>query len=191
MSSTFLIKASAATLLGMYAESRARFSEKTSLSLFGVTPLILCGISFWSLIYGAVVVGSARKKYMDQAKLDGEENVEERYAFPNLYVQGISKNAQAFNATQRSHQHIFETLPSVMLTSIVNAFQYPALTAVFTAVYAAGRVVFTTDYGKSEGKAEKRYEKPIARYMWYGIIGNYLLSLASCANMMTGKKVLW
>jgi hypothetical protein len=178
------------TLIGMYTESRAGLSEKTSLSMFGVTPLILCGVSFWSLLYGAMTVGGARKKYMELAKADGETDVEERYAYPNLYVQGTSKNARAFNAVQRSHQHIFETLPSIMLTSIVNAFQYPCLTAAYTALYAAGRYVFTNSYGASEGDATKRYEKPLARFMWYGIIGNYLLAFASCANMIAGKKVL-
>lgn len=186
-----LARVGSLTLLGMYAESKARLSEKTSLSLFGVTPLILCGVSFWSLTYGFMVVGAARRKYMDQANADGEADVEERYAYPNLYAQGTSRNARAFNATQRSHQHILETLPGVILTALVNAFQYPCLTAVYTAVYAAGRVVFTRDYGASEGDVAKRYENPIARLMWYGMLGNFLLSFASCANMITGKKILW
>lgn len=188
---SLLAKASCATLVGMFAESRAGLSEKTNLSLFGVTPLILSGISFWSVVYGAFVVGGARKKYMEKAKEEGEENVEERYSFPNLYALGDSKNARAFNCVQRSHQHIFETLPGVMLTAIINAFQYPCLTAIYTALYAAGRVVFTTAYGKSEGEVAKRYENPIAMFLWYGLLGNYILSLFSCANMITGKKVLW
>jgi hypothetical protein len=188
---SLLAKVSGATLLGMFAESRAGISEKTNLSLFGVTPLILCGMSFWSLTYGFTVVGNSRRKYMEKAKADGEENVEERYGLPNLYAQGTSKNARAFNAIQRSHQHIFETLPGVMLTSIINAFQYPCLTAIYTAVYACGRVILTNNYGTSEGEVEKRYSNPLARCMWYGILGNFLLSFVSCANMITGKKVLW
>ncbi|GKY92982.1 hypothetical protein MPSEU_000266800 [Mayamaea pseudoterrestris] len=188
---SFLIKTSGATLLGMYAESRAGLSEKTSLSLFGITPLILSGVSFYSLMYGFFAVGGARQKYREQAIKDGEPDAEDRYSLPNLYVDGNSKNARAFNAVQRSHQHIFETLPGVMLTSIINAFQYPCLTAVYTATYALGRVLLTSSYGKSEGEVAKRYENPLARSMWYGILGNFLLAFVSCANMITGKKVLW
>ena len=186
-----IAKTSAATLLGMYAESKSGLAEKTSLSLFGVTPLILCGVSFWSLNYGFLVVGNARRKYMELAKKDGEKDVDERYSFPNLYVLGDSKHARAFNCVQRSHQHIFETLPGVMLTSIINAFQYPCLTAIYTAAYAAGRIVFTTSYGQSEGDPAQRYSSPVARLLWYGMLGNYLLAFVSCANMITGKKVLW
>jgi hypothetical protein len=44
----------------------------------------------------------------------GEKDAEARYSLPNLYVEGGTKWAKAFNCVQRSHQQAFETLPQLL-----------------------------------------------------------------------------
>lgn len=58
---------------------------------------------FWLTLH-SMAVGSARKTFMEKARKDGEDNVDVRYSLPNLYVDGNTPNAKAFNCVQRSHQ---------------------------------------------------------------------------------------
>jgi hypothetical protein len=52
---------------------------------FGLTVLILSATYIWILSVG-MEVGKARAKYSKLAVKDGEKDVEERYAYPNLYA---------------------------------------------------------------------------------------------------------
>jgi hypothetical protein len=63
---------------------------------FGATPFLLIVTGFWATLY-AFQVDDAREKYPALAKADGEPDVDERYGLPNLYAQGTSKHAKAFN----------------------------------------------------------------------------------------------
>lgn len=49
--------------------------------LAAVTPAILIGTGFWTLMHG-FEVGKARTKYAELAKKDGESDVDERYSLP-------------------------------------------------------------------------------------------------------------
>lgn len=49
--------------------------------LSAVTPAILIGTGFWTLMHG-FQVGKARTKYADLAKKDGEKDVDERFMLP-------------------------------------------------------------------------------------------------------------
>lgn len=49
--------------------------------LFAITPAIIIGTGFWTLIHG-FKVGKARTKYAELAKMDGEQYVDERYMLP-------------------------------------------------------------------------------------------------------------
>ena len=62
----------------------------------GVTLGALAVSGFWLTTYG-FKVGFARSKYKELAKKDGENNVDERYSLPNLYVEGQTPHAKAFN----------------------------------------------------------------------------------------------
>ena len=101
---------------------------------FGVCLGILTFFGFWVTLFG-FKVGGARSKHRDQAAKNGEKNTEARYAYPNLYVDGNTKPARAFNCKQRSHQHIFETLPQVRYdqnrkppeSDIINPILFPAI----------------------------------------------------------------
>jgi hypothetical protein len=187
--SLFFFAKSAGAVLGLtYVEHQYGPNDS---SLFAVTPAILTGIGFWALTFGSFKVGEARTKYKKLAEKNGELNVEERYSLPNLYVDGNTKAARAFNCAQRAHQHIFETLSCVMLTGVMGAMQYPITTAITTLMYAVGRIQMSNAYYNSEGDASKRYEPTLAWFMWYGVIMNCMLSFLSCANMVAGGKLLW
>ena len=120
MASGVVFKSLAAAGIGAFAESKfspmvfAAPKEGSVSPLFFATPTVLLGVGFFALVHG-MGVGAARRKYTELAKKDGEKDTEERYGLPNLYVDGNTKHARAFNAIQRSHQHIFETFPSVIL----------------------------------------------------------------------------
>ena len=192
--SIFVVKSVALVLAGTFAESK--FSTVNTnhgfagmSSVYGLTPAIFSGMSFWILVHG-MKVGAARKKYMELAKKDGEKDVEERYDLPNLYAQGTSKHVRSFNCVQRSHQHIFETFTGAVLTGMVGAVHHPITTAVSTFTYAVGRMSLSNGYAASEGNASKRYSSSLAILNWYGLICNMFLSFLSVASMIAGKK-LW
>ncbi len=86
-------------------------------------------------------VGQARNMYAELARKDGEEDVDERYLLPNLYAQGTSKHARAFNCVQRSHQHIFETYTQAVLGGLAGMISLPVTTAISSLMYAIGEKV--------------------------------------------------
>ena len=151
---------------------------------FGATPMVLTCMSFWVLMHGFMVVGGARSKYSELAVKDGEKDVPERYAYPNLYAQGTSKHAKAFNCVQRSHQHIFETFPQLCLLSMVGAVHYPIAAALGALTYSVGRIVLSTSYAGAEGDAAKRYESALAPLMWYGFIFSVVVAMASSVTFL-------
>lgn len=147
--SSFLLKSAVATGVGIFVETKygpALQPTYGGLSpLFAATPLVLIGVGFFGIAHG-MAVGKARAKYMEKAKKDGEENVEDRYGLPNLYAQGTSPNVKAFNAVQRSHQQIFETYTQMVLFGLAGAVEFPIATACATTMYAVGRVIFSVNY---------------------------------------------
>ncbi|KAL7568989.1 hypothetical protein ACA910_021280 [Epithemia clementina (nom. ined.)] len=156
--------------------------------LFFATPLVFIGVGFFSLAFG-MEVGKARRKYEALAKKDGEENVEERYALPNLYAQGTSKHAKAFNAVQRAHQHIFESFTSTLLFGLAGAMEFPIAAALSSLAYATGRVIFSTNYSQCEGDVAQRYTRnPLARSMWYGIVTNFFLGTFACIKILASTR---
>ncbi|KAL7524152.1 hypothetical protein ACHAXR_000453 [Thalassiosira sp. AJA248-18] len=171
------------------------FSYGSSLSssygsqLTAITPAILIGTGFWTLAHG-MKVGKARTKYSELAKKDGEKDVDERYMLPNLYAQGTSKHVRAFNCIQRSHQHIFETFTTAVIGGLAGAVTFPISTSISTLMYAVGRYYLSNGYANADGDASKRYTPPLARFMWYGFLGNITLGMASCALIISGKKTL-
>jgi MAPEG family len=150
---------------------------------FGFTPIILSGLSFWCLIHGFLVVGASRNKYIQLAEKDGEKEVKERYGLPNLYAQGTSKNALAFNCVQRSHQQIFETFPQMCLLSMVGAVHYPMTVAATLIAYAVGRITLSQGY-------DNRYSHPLAKLIWYGYIATIAVATVSGVSFVAGKNLL-
>jgi len=180
-----------ATAIGGFVEMSygASIVQTYGNRITAVTPAILIGCGFWTLAHG-FSVGKARTKYAELAKKDGEKDVDERYLLPNLYAQGTSKHARAFNCVQRSHQHIFETFTTVVVSGLAGAVTFPICTAASTLMYTVGRYYLSKGYAESEGDSTKRYKYPLAKYMWYGFLGNMFFGLASCGFIIAGKKTL-
>jgi hypothetical protein len=156
--------------------------------LFFITPLILSSVGIFIFTQG-MAVGQARKKFMELAKRDGEKDVEERYDLPNLYAQGTSPHARAFNAVQRSHQHIFENFSTMMLTGCTAALSFPIASAVSCALYAVGRVIISKNYERSDGDAQKRYSNKLGMSMWFGLLFSLWLAPFSCIKMLSTAEL--
>jgi len=67
---------------------------------FGLSLGILSVAGFWVSLYG-MKIGGLRKKFKAMAAKNGEKDTEARYSYPNLYVDGQTKPAKAFNCTYR------------------------------------------------------------------------------------------
>jgi MAPEG family len=157
----------------------------------GLTPLIFTYMCWWSVSYGFLVVGNSRRKAIEQAKKDGEQDVDERYGLPNLYAQGTSKHARTYNCIQRSHQHVLETFTQALVTSLFASYHYPLTAALNAVLYAIGRQAMSKGYASGQGDAAKRYSSRLATLCWRGLFANIFLAGLSCLNMVAGKKLLW
>ncbi|KAL7527157.1 hypothetical protein ACHAWF_002058 [Thalassiosira exigua] len=188
-----LVCAGAASLGGFVELSYgSSFVSSHGSNLMAVTPAILIGTGFWTLAHG-FKVGRARTKYAELAKKDGEKDVDERFSYPNLYAQGTSKHVRAFNCVQRSHQQIFETFTTAVVGGMAGAVTFPICTSISTLIYAVGRYYLSKGYAECAeqgGDAGKRYTYPLAKFMWYGFLGNVTFGMASCAFIISGKKTL-
>mmetsp|Transcript_24758 Transcript_24758/g.36646 ORF Transcript_24758/g.36646 Transcript_24758/m.36646 type:complete len:192 (+) Transcript_24758:148-723(+) len=191
MSLSMILQCTGLTVTGTLLETKYVSKTKSSPGnishLFALTPAVLIATGFWMTSYG-FTVGAARRKAIEQAKKDGEKDVTERYDFPNLYAQGTSKNAKDFNCVQRSHQHMLETYTQVVVTGIMGAISYPITTTASSLLYFAGRYVWAKGYATGEPK--DRYQHPLAKYMWYGLLINHMAGIISCVNIVIGKKLL-
>jgi len=105
---TFLLTTTGLAIAGSIAESKyipkntdGPFGLST---YFGLTPLVFCFFNFFVLSFG-MRSGQARRKYTDQAKKDGEKDVDDRYGLPNLYAQGTTKNAKALMCATSASTH--------------------------------------------------------------------------------------
>eukprot|EP00545_Synedropsis_sp_CCMP1620_P010237 CAMPEP_0119003526 /NCGR_PEP_ID=MMETSP1176-20130426/614_1 /TAXON_ID=265551 /ORGANISM="Synedropsis recta cf, Strain CCMP1620" /LENGTH=189 /DNA_ID=CAMNT_0006955137 /DNA_START=116 /DNA_END=685 /DNA_ORIENTATION=+ len=182
--SMMMIKSAAVAGIGAFCESKYGPSVfRSPDGLFAATPLILIGLGFFTLSHG-LDVGRARSKYMELAKKDGEKEVDERYGLPNLYAQGTSKHALAFNCVQRSHQHIFENYSSVCVMGCMASLSFPIMAAISTFTYAVGRITMSKAYAAADGDASKRYSSKFAIFMWYGFLMNMCLGAASCIKII-------
>jgi MAPEG family len=190
MIKTSLLAATSSFLESKYASKSALQGSALEGVALGLTPLIVVGVGLWSILHGFLVVNPARKKYMELAKKDGEANAEERYSYPNLYADGISPHAKAFNCVQRSHQHIFETFTQTVVAAMISWHVYPISSAVLMATYAVGRYCLSNGYATAEGgDASKRYSSPLAFLTWYGILALHFLGALSAFKMMLGVNM--
>eukprot|EP00325_Prymnesiales_sp_UTEX-LB-985_P033210 CAMPEP_0174716880 /NCGR_PEP_ID=MMETSP1094-20130205/25064_1 /TAXON_ID=156173 /ORGANISM="Chrysochromulina brevifilum, Strain UTEX LB 985" /LENGTH=245 /DNA_ID=CAMNT_0015916737 /DNA_START=22 /DNA_END=759 /DNA_ORIENTATION=+ len=151
---------------------------------FGITIAVTAASAFWLTMYGFSVSG-ARKKYMELAKKDGEKDCEERYSLPNLYVEGNTKYAKAFNCHQRSHQQAFETLPQFYLFTFSVAFVFPLTAAFNVGLWLYGRMKWSKGYAGSDGDPSKRYDHPLAFLIFASFMSQFLLTLIA-ATEITG-----
>lgn len=190
MANKMLITSMAMALAGGFVEKNLVPSfYLTELSLvgppraFGFVVAILSCTCMWLLAHG-LTVGPARTKYKELASKDGEKDTELRYALPNLYVDGTSKHARAFNCIQRSHQQVMETMPMYIFTACAAGLQFPLFTTIICALSLVSRVQFVKGYVQSEGDTTKRYSLPFSLFFWKGLLTVFFLSLATAAHML-------
>ena len=60
----------------------------------------------------------------------------------------------------------------------------------FVLFHTTGRITMSKGYAASEGDPKKRYDSPVAKWVWYGLVGNIILGIGSCGLIMAGKKKL-
>mmetsp|Transcript_45128 Transcript_45128/g.67022 ORF Transcript_45128/g.67022 Transcript_45128/m.67022 type:complete len:190 (+) Transcript_45128:104-673(+) len=189
MSLSMLAQSAGFALTGTVLETKFGPPANNNSGLFFVTPAIFSVMGFWIVSFG-FTVGKARSNAIEAAKKDGEKDVEERYGLPNLYAQGTSKHVRTFNCVQRAHQHIFEQFTQAVLMGTAAAATFPITAGASSLIYFVGRYSLSTGYAAAEGDASKRYSSALAKYMWYGLVSNFFLSVASCGYQISGKK-LW
>ena len=148
----------------------------------GVPLLVTLVACFWLTMHG-FSVGSARAKYMELARKDGEKDVDARYSLPNLYVEGGTKHARAFNAVQRSHQQAFETLPQLLFFTLVALAAFPLAAAANMALWLLGRVVWSRGYATSGGDAGRRYDHPLAYFIFAFFLAQFFIAVAAAGEM--------
>jgi glutathione S-transferase len=155
---------------------------------FGIFVAILTAFNFWTITYG-LNVGIARKKYKEMAEKHGEKDTEMRYNLPNLYVDGNTKPARAFNCVQRSHQQMIETLTQFNISAMLSALNYPVVAAFLALLHLISRKVWCRCYAGSEGEPGKRYDHSLSKHIWTSLLGLLILSLLSGMKFFLGNSV--
>merc|ERR1712232_769744 len=118
-------------------------------------------------------------------------DVQERYALPNLYAQGISKNAKAFNCVQRSHQQILETFTGYVCTVLFTGLEFPVTAFCLAALWLYSRQVWVSGYKASEGEAIQRYSHPHSGYFWHAMLALIVTSAFVGIELVLGRKIFW
>mmetsp|Transcript_15861 Transcript_15861/g.23886 ORF Transcript_15861/g.23886 Transcript_15861/m.23886 type:complete len:200 (-) Transcript_15861:232-831(-) len=113
-------------------------------------------------------VGAARKKYAEKALKDGEENAEERYSLPNMYVTGGTENARRFNCIQRGHQQALETYSQFLALSLTAGLRFPLFTSVCGLVWMYARKKWAEGY--ATGDPASRYSHWAGMFIWHSLI---------------------
>lgn len=148
----------------------------------GLPALITAGAFFWVTTYG-FYVGGERSKFIEKAKKDGEKDVEARFSLPNLYVEGNTPNAKAFNCVQRSHQQALETITQMATFTAIAAAVFPVSAAANMGLWWYSRVVWSTSYARSNGDPSKRYEHPLAFLVMATVVGQFMLAVAAAGEV--------
>ncbi|KAI0035010.1 membrane-associated proteins in eicosanoid and glutathione metabolism [Vararia minispora EC-137] len=78
--------------------------------------------------------------------------------YPQLYAekaeQEASLDAKIFNCTQRAHQNTLESVPVVLITTLISGLRYPTLAAGACGIFVLTRWRYTVNY--STGVPDKR-----------------------------------
>jgi hypothetical protein len=149
---------------------------------FGLLLAIMFVYTFWLTMLG-FSVGGKRKTFKELAKKDGEKMVEERYSLPNLYVEGNTKWAKAFNCVQRSHQQQLETLPQFFFCLAVAGPIFPLTSSLLALMSLLCRYVWAAGYSNMDADPAKRYDHPLSKYVWSALFGSYWMVFAAALSV--------
>ncbi|KAG7340400.1 MAPEG family protein [Nitzschia inconspicua] len=157
---------------------------------YGLLMIILGFTYIWVLMLG-MKVSQARNKYLKLAEKDGEKDVQERYAYPNLYAQGTTKNVRAFNCVQRSHQQVLETFTGYIMTALFAGLEFPITASIFCTLWLYSRSLWVSSYAESEGDPSKRYDKPFSSFFWNAMLVLWMTCNMSAVSMLLGRSIFW
>ena len=181
----YFVKAGLLSIGGSYLESNyfpnffpGMVESSTALAgqtkAFSLVIFSMAAYNFWLFMHG-MGVGSARRKFMEKAKKDGEKDVDARYSMPNLYVAGNTANSKAFNCHQRSHQQQLETVSLFNFSMLLSGLVFPVTSAFTGFMYLFSRRAWTNGYANDEGNAMKRYSHPLAKEVWTLLLSQIIL----------------
>ena len=149
---------------------------------YGLVILINVIVSSFLLVVLGFKVGSARTRYAEKAKKDGDADADARFSLPKMYAEGFSQHAKEFNCIQRGHQQAFETFTQFIVCSLIGGVTFPVSTAAGGFLWAVARWKWAQGY--ASGEPSKRYESFFSRGIWSGL----LLQLVTASA--TAMKVL-
>ena len=129
-------------------------------------------------------VGGKRQEFADRGAAAGDADAEKRFKAPQLYAEGLSDTAIAFNCLQRGHQQAMETLPQFMTMSIIGGFTFPLTVSIFGMLWNIGRVQWALGYEQSAGE---RYKGgPLTFFIWVALVVNMFACVLVATDMLFG-----
>lgn len=123
----------------------------------------------WNMLGLGFMVGGQRSAFIDKARKNGDEKAELRFGLPNLYAEGLSKEAIAFNNLQRGHQQPLETLTAYMLTALIGGVCFPITVAFLGLLWNIARIEWAEGYAV---EAKKRYRSSMTYFVWVSLVHN-------------------
>jgi glutathione S-transferase len=187
MATLVIAKAFVFSAAGMYLETQ--YGDFGASLVFPALPKYFGLAMFVNIVMSSLYVtmilgmgiGSYRKQYKEKAIKDGEERAEERYSYPNLYVDGPSQNAYLFNCAQRSHQQCLETYSQFLLCSVLAALKFPLFTTFTGLFWLYARNTWANGYCVAP---DKRYGHWASFGIWYGLLFTFITAGASCLSLL-------
>ena len=153
--------------------------------LYGAVVIVNVVASSCMMFYLSFIPGTARKRFAEKAKKNGDEHADERFALPKLYAEGFSQEAKEFNCHQRAHQQALETYTNFVVCSIIGGIRQPIMTALAGCLYIMARVKWAQGYTTPGGDPMNRYK---ASGGWGMHVWTSLLATVACA-MSTGLGI--
>lgn len=132
--------------------------------------------SAFTMITLGFKVAAARKKFIEKAKKDGDEDAEARYSYPKMYAEGFSENAKKFNCVQRGHQHALETYTTFLVLSLIGGIKYPIVSIAGGLLWHVSRFVWAEGY--ATGDPQNRY----ANFFGFGVWTSLLIQLSAAVG---------
>eukprot|EP01038_Epipyxis_sp_PR26KG_P004788 gene4788-6715_t len=162
------------------------FTSKDSMHIgipkaFATVILFNIIISSATLIIIGFNVGGARKKMIEKATKDGDQDAEARFSYPKLYAEGFSSHAKQFNCIQRAHQQAFETYTQFVALSLVGGVYFPVTVSIGGIIWNYSRFKWAEGY--STGDPSNRYQHWASFGIWLSFLFTFFAAIGSAAKV--------
>jgi len=95
-----------------------------------------------------------------QTSVVGKTRKRAEIKYPQAYAEkaeaAASKEAFIFNCAQRAHQNTLETIPIVLIMTLITAVKYPVPAAAACGLWSFSRIIYTLGYTTGEPKKRSR-----------------------------------